>query len=98
MTDYKDIYDLIISELKKEYPASSLDIWFQDTYIRKIDESDIFITATSKLKIDVITRKYLDSVRKITENIFGKEMNVILELPENGNVRPEETKRLSRIR
>ena len=85
MTDYKDIYDLIISELKKEYPVETLEIWFQDTYISKIDDNNIYLTATSKLKIDVITRKYLDSIKTITENIFGKAMNIILILPEDEN-------------
>ena len=85
MTDYKDIYDLIISELKKDYPASSLDIWFQDTYIDRIDDNNIYITATTKLKIDVITRKYLDSIKSITENIFGKAMNIVFVLPDEGN-------------
>ena len=85
MTDYKDIYDLIISELKKEYPVETLEIWFQDTYISKIDDNNIYLTATSRLKIDVITRKYLDSIKTITENIFGKAMNIILILPEDEN-------------
>lgn len=90
MTDYKDIYDLILSELKKDHPVETLDIWFQDTYISKIDDNNIYITATSKLKIDVITRKYLNSIKIITENIFGKAMNIILILPEEENAGVEE--------
>ena len=91
MTDYKDIYDLIMSELKKEFPVETLEIWFQDTYISKIDDNNIYITATSKLKIDVITRKYLNSIKSVTENIFGKAMNIILVLPEEENTDVKES-------
>ena len=78
MKDYKAILDTATAELARRFPHFSIDLWFGDAEIILIDEKRTVISVYSTLKVQTITRKYLEDLTEIISEQIGRPTEILL--------------------
>ena len=97
MRDYKPTLNAVLTDLREQYPEFSIDLWFSDAEIVLIDNSRTVISVYSELKVNTITRKYMDDLVRLFEKHVGYPTKIIL-IPhsEKANYAPPSTGELDR--
>jgi len=81
MADYVKIWEEMQRRLGVTHPDDPLGLWFSETYIVMIDERRVVASVSTKLRSDIITRKYGEELKQIFADILGRKVEVTLILP-----------------
>ena len=83
MNIVREKWDEIIHKLKIEYDILdvSFKTWILPLEVQKIKDSTVYIMVPLKAYVDVITKKYLLSLKVCIAEIIGEEYEIVLKNP-----------------
>lgn len=78
MQSFNEIWDMTIEELKKEFPLTSVDLWFKKLNLCDFNEERAVIICDEVYKYKILNTKYKDAIKKALSNIVGFDVDVVI--------------------
>lgn len=78
MVSIRDLWNLVIEELKKEVPYIALQTWFDDIEVIALQERTLTLYSPVVFKRETIEKYYLSRLQKVLCNIFSETIEVEL--------------------
>ncbi len=76
MYTQEDIWDHVLSELRRDHSQTVLRTWFDDMKILKLTRDEIVLYTPPGFKRDIVQRRYLDRIKDILSELMGLPMSV----------------------
>jgi chromosomal replication initiator protein len=87
MQSFNDIWNLALEELTKNYPKSSVDLWFSRLTLCDLTDSRAVLICDEVFKYKILKSKYMQSITEAIANVIGFDVEVIIV---DKTVNPEE--------
>ena len=85
MQSLKDIWQLVLSEMKSEFSKTQISLWFEDLELLSLTDSSAVLLTTSDFKYNILSTKYQKTVEAYLEKVLGFHVSAIFESPERQN-------------
>jgi len=82
--DYKTFWNEVLSLLKKDLGEEEYGYWFSKVEYIRAENSEIYISVPSTFFLDIFRPKYVPHITGKLGELAGKDLTVILEVPEKG--------------
>lgn len=71
MDSYRQIWNIVITELEKKYSSTIMNLWFNKLELVHLDSEIAIITTPDKNFVDLLNTRYADQISDIMEDILG---------------------------
>ena len=71
MDSYRQIWNIVITELEKKYSSTIMNLWFNKLELVHLDSEIAIITTPDKNFVDLLNTRYADQISGIMEVILG---------------------------
>lgn len=84
--DYTQLWNNILSDMKKMYPNDSLGLWFgkeDESYIVYVTEDKVMLRIATRFRIETIRRNYIDTLTMVASRRLGRPVTIEMVLPKD---------------
>ena len=78
MQSFNDIWELTLKELVKQYPSSSVELWFNKLKLCDLTDSRAVLVCDEVFKYKILKSKYTESISKALEAVLCFKVEVII--------------------
>ena len=78
MQSFNDIWELTLKELTKQYPSSSVELWFNKLKLCDLTDSRAVLVCDEVFKYKILKSKYTESISKALEAVLCFKVDVII--------------------
>lgn len=84
MQNFTEIWEAVISEMRKDYSDSFVNLWFSEAQLLAITPTTSIIAIPSNFKRKMLEDKYIPTIKKYLKTVLDFDTDVVVLSSENG--------------